>query len=282
MYWRFVSAVAAVSIKPGCPYMSAPYSGVTVKTIVVQCALPKEAERFVQVLEDPDQSDRYGIHIVSGDYRDMRLVVCVGGMGKVAAGATAQMAIMEFHPDALIFSGIAGGLNPRLGIGDVVIAHRLEYLETNTSIIAECAPYMPYFQSDPDLVKAAERALRNMGYSWVPSLSESGEHTGGASDARVHDEHRYVCGTIATSDQFNTDPHVLRRIMDDVHADCEEMEGAAAAHVSARCGIPFCAVRAISNRCGESYASVSDHEQDLLDAARIAASVCLRMLDMLT
>ena len=82
-----------------------------------------------------------------------------------------QLLIDRYEPDYLIFSGIAGGLNPRLSVGDIVIGEELHYLETNTPIIAECAPWLEHFTSDATLVNDAIEVLRRLTWNQVPLTS---------------------------------------------------------------------------------------------------------------
>lgn len=250
-------------------------------TMAVQCALAKETKPFLERIENVSHERHGGVDVGTGTYRGVRLVVAEGGMGSVSAGAASQMLIDRYEPDCLIFSGIAGGLNPALHIGDIVVGNQLHYLETNTPIIAECAPWKESFASSDVLRDAALDALRRQGWVRVPSLRElkAGLHTD-FKDRLGERGHRFVCGTIATSNQFNTDPAVLENIRTTVHADCEEMEGTAAAHICAKNNVPFLAIRAISNQCGESYESLDDHQTDLVDAAQAAASIGLDVINM--
>ena len=251
-------------------------------TVAVQCALAKETKPFLEQIGDASHERHGGVDVGVGTYRGIRLVVGEGGMGSVSAGAASQMLIDRYVPDVLVFSGIAGGLNPALRVGDIVVGDQLHYLETNTPIIAECAPWKESFASDETLRDAALDVLERQGWGRVPSLRELAMGQNAASMESLEDvARRFVCGTIATSNQFNTDPDVLERIRATVHADCEEMEGTAAAHICAKNDVPFLAIRAISNQCGESYESLDDHQNDLVDAAQAAASVGLGVIDML-
>ena len=254
-------------------------------TVAVQCALAKETKPFLERIEDASHERYGGVDVGVGTYRGIRLVVGEGGMGSVSAGAASQMLIDRYEPDVLVFSGIAGGLNPALRVGDIVVGDQLHYLETNTPIIAECAPWKESFTSDAALRDAVLDVLLPQGWGRVPSLRElamgqdassAGSSVGSPEDGA----RRFVCGTIATSDQFNTDPDVLERIRATVYADCEEMEGTAAAHICTKNYVPFLAIRAISNQCGESYESLDDHQNDLVNAARTAASIGLGVIDM--
>lgn len=59
------------------------------------------------------------------------------------------------------------------------------------------------------------------------------------------------------------------------------MEGAAVAHIAAKNSVPFLAIRAMSNRCGESYESLDAHKDDLVLAANRAGSLTLSVLNAL-
>lgn len=261
--------------------------------LAVIVALQKEAQPILQAFcGDYKTWDSYGVTFIQGKIasnskgENPTLTICVAGMGKCAAAAAAQALIIESNPQVLIFSGIAGALNPRLSVGDIVIGKKLHYLETNTHIISECAPYKSVFESDPKLCDLAAKEAQLLGFRLEKSLEESSSVAGDLSSDFKQSESNVnsaacVCGNIATSDQFNTDPDILDAVRATVFGDCEEMEGAAAAHIAAKNGVPFLAIRSMSNRCGESYESVDSHKDDLVLAANQAGSLTLRVLKAL-
>lgn len=261
--------------------------------LAVIVALQKEAQPILHAFcGDYKTWDSYGVTFIQGKIasnskgENPTLTICVAGMGKSAAAAAAQALIIESNPQVLIFSGIAGALNPRLSVGDIVIGKKLHYLETNTQIIAECAPYKSVFESDPKLCDLAAKEAQLLGFRLEKSLEESSSVAGDLfSDFKQNESNvnsaAYLCGNIATSDQFNTDPDILDVVRATVFGDCEEMEGAAAAHIAAKNGVPFLAIRSMSNRCGESYESVDSHKDDLVLAANQAGSLTLRVLKAL-
>ncbi|MDO4913556.1 MAG: 5'-methylthioadenosine/S-adenosylhomocysteine nucleosidase, partial [Bifidobacteriaceae bacterium] len=225
------------------------------------------------------KQELYGMTYISGEYQNVNIHAMVTGMGKSAAAAGAQLLIYLAKPRAVIFTGIAGGLNPALNIGDIVVGSTLRYLETNEDIIADCKPYMKVFHSDNNLVSICSRVLDHMGFAKALPMRESlGVQINEVEEARKE----YVLGTIATSDQFNTDENVLDEIRSTIFADCEEMEGASVAHISAKCNVPFLAIRAISNQCGESYEEVDSNIQNLHIAAQRAGEVALGVVNLLT
>ena len=272
---------------------SGDFSNLSKLAIIV--ALQKEAQPILQAFSGEYKSwQDYGVTFIQGKIASNNnensaiLTICIAGMGKCAAAAAAQALIIEAKPQVLIFSGIAGALNPRLNVGDIVIGKNLHYLETNTQIIADCAPYKEVFESDSKLCDLAVNQAKLLGFRLEKSLQESSSaacdsSAGFKQSASNKSENgvAYVCGNIATSDQFNTDPKILDAVREEVFGDCEEMEGAAVAHIAAKNSVPFLAIRAMSNRCGESYESLDAHKDDLVLAANRAASLTLSVLNAL-
>ena len=71
-----------------------------------------------------------GVEFVAGRLEGRDVVLFLSGISVVNAAMTAQLALERFHIDRILFSGIAGGVDPGLNVGDVVIADRWgQYLE---------------------------------------------------------------------------------------------------------------------------------------------------------
>ncbi|NQZ56313.1 MAG: 5'-methylthioadenosine/S-adenosylhomocysteine nucleosidase, partial [Lentisphaeraceae bacterium] len=49
-------------------------------------------------------------------------VICKSGVGKVLAAMVCQKLIDLYEPSCIIFTGVAGALNDKLDIGDVIIS----------------------------------------------------------------------------------------------------------------------------------------------------------------
>lgn len=265
--------------------------------IAVQCALEREAKLIISEMDDEQTEIILNNRVTLGSYRGVSLVVCVGGMGAANAASAAQFIIDRYGPKALIFSGIAGSINPGLGIGDILICSEQHYAETNTQIISECAPFLEYFPSDVTMVEAAVESAEEAGFERIRSQRElagmprsqercsSIENDGAEiklADTAVEpvnkDGRHYVVGSISTSDRFNTDPDVLRGLVDCFGAEGEAMEEAPAAQISAKCGVRFLCVRGISNPCGEAYDDLDAQEHNLQQAADNAGTVTLGVI----
>lgn len=253
--------------------------------IAIIGALEKEVRQIYAAVEKGTVADEAGLRIVGGEYHGFEIVATTAGMGTVNAAAAAQHLISAHGANAIIFSGIAGGLNPALHIGDVVIGERLRYLDTDTALIAESAPGLEEFSSSDFLVELAEQTLRAHGFVDA-ALSEGDAATARAeADATLFrrnntdsEPQRFLRGTIATGDRFVSGAEAKAAAIAATQGDCVEMEGAAIAHVAAKNGIDCLVLRAISDNCDESYDALSSREFDLEEYAKSASSLVLSIV----
>lgn len=253
--------------------------------IAIIGALEKEVRQIYAAVEKGTVADEAGLRIVGGEYHGFEIVATTAGMGTVNAAAAAQHLISAHGANAIIFSGIAGGLNPALHIGDVVIGEHLRYLDTDIALIAESAPGLEEFSSSDFLVELAEQTLRAHGFVDA-ALSEGDAATARAeADATIFrrnntdsEPQRFLRGTIATGDRFVSGAEAKAAAIAATQGDCVEMEGAAIAHVAAKNGIDCLVLRAISDNCDESYDALSSREFDLEEYAKSASSLVLSIV----
>ena len=235
------------------------------RTIAIIGALEKEVTRIHDALANHTVTHEAGLEVAHGSLGGLDVVATVAGMGTVNAAAAAQHLISAYRPEAIVFSGIAGGLNPALHIGDVVVGEHLRYLDTDTALVAESAPGLEEFVSSPELVDAAASVLASNGF--IDATSSKADGTGA----------QFLLGTIATGDRFITGTD-KNAVIEATRADCVEMEGAAIAHVAAKNGIACLVLRAISDNCDESYVDLSHRAFDLEEYARTASELVLGIL----
>jgi adenosylhomocysteine nucleosidase len=62
---------------------------------------------------------------LSVSHQGLDLVLVRSRIGKVAAASAATLLLHEFECDALLFTGVAGGVHSSVGIGDIVVAEAL-------------------------------------------------------------------------------------------------------------------------------------------------------------
>ena len=101
-----------------------------VRRIAVVSAFEPEWQSLEGDLVDPQMVRINGTDFVTGKLAGKDVVLFLSGVSMVNAAMTTQLALDRFDVEAIVFSGIAGGVDPALDIGDVVVAERWgEYLE---------------------------------------------------------------------------------------------------------------------------------------------------------
>ncbi len=154
-------------------------------------------------------------------------VVAVCGEGKVNAAMCAQAMIMEFHPDIIINSGVAGGLSKRLKITDAVIADAVVQHDMDMSPLG----YAPGHICGIDGIRIeCDTHAKNLLAQCV-------------KDSNIN----YITGVIASGDQFINSNEKKRWLIDTFDAAACEMEGGAIGHVCKLNDTPFAVLRTISD-----------------------------------
>lgn len=177
-----------------------------------------------------------------GTFKKIPCVCVMAGIGKVNAALTAEILIMEYDIDALIFTGVAGGINPELGIGDIVISQSVVHHDYAHLGPEKLTPYDTVgYQADSLLMAVAMRAAQDARFDEVPLkiCKETGHLP------------RIVLGKIITGDQFIASEEKRQWLERTFSADCVEMEGAAVAQVCAINAIPFVIIRCLSDLANE-------------------------------
>jgi adenosylhomocysteine nucleosidase len=99
----------------------------TAPVIGVLSAMTLEIETLGQELTDKTEMTVQGIRFTTGSLKDRKVMLTHSGRGKVNAAMAATLLVEQFQPTHVLFTGIAGGLNPDLRPGDVVIGAKTAY-----------------------------------------------------------------------------------------------------------------------------------------------------------
>lgn len=151
------------------------------------------------------------------------------GIGKVQAAALTQ-ALLTRGAAAVLFTGVAGGVDPDLRVGDLVVA--VDAVQHDVDVTA--LGYAPGQLPGHPVAWTADPALRDVVYAAAAALAASAGW-------------RVVLGRVASGDRFVADPDQVARLRTDFGAACAEMEGAAVAQVCAAWGVPWAIVRSVSD-----------------------------------
>ena len=249
--------------------------------IGVLCAIPEEIEHFGAHFREVEVRAVAGYSFRAGTLDGVPVVLAECGIGKVNAALVATILCREFEARLLLFSGVAGGLDPALGVGDLVVGTRLvqhDYgalIEDTIKAYQPGVPPLPGFEGaigyepEPGLLDSARRALAGLD---LPPLSA--EASGGTPrQPRLH------FGTIVTGDTFVNSESARKRLHAEFAGVAVEMEGAAVAQIADRFGVKCLVVRALSDLAGaESHV---DFRAFLHEAAGLAATVVRRLAPVL-
>ena len=95
-----------------------PRPATTMRVIGGLSVMTLEIETLGQQLTDKTEMTVQGIRFTTGSLKERRIVLAYSGMGKVNAAMAATLLVEQFQPTHVLFTGIAGGLNPDLRPGD--------------------------------------------------------------------------------------------------------------------------------------------------------------------
>lgn len=197
------------------------------KPIGIIGALDEEIGAFLSGTKVEKKTGKASMVFYCGKYSGADVVVVKSGVGKVNAASCAQILIDTFSVRAIIFTGVAGAVNPALEIGDVVISKDLIEHDIDATALG-CMPGQILFSNMREF--AADKRLVD------------------AAKGMRLDGHKVHVGRILTGDQFITKKEKIAELKSVFSGDCVEMEGAAVAHVCTLNKIPFLIVRSISDR----------------------------------
>lgn len=197
------------------------------KTIGILTAMSVEYRQVAAMLEDTETVQSGPQSFLTGSLGESRIVLLQCGIGKTNAASGVTNMIMTFHPDCIISTGAAGGIDTCLDVMDVVVGRQVCYHDVNCGQDVDPGQVQglpKYFDGDDRLVEVA---------------------TSLETDVRV------VPGLICTGDQFITN----RTELDGIKAKypqglAVDMESASIAQVCHLWNVPFLSFRIISDTPG--------------------------------
>lgn len=192
-------------------------------------AMEEEIEILRDKMKVEDTEKVAGMVFHKGKLGGENIVLVRSGVGKVNAATCTQALIDHFGVDYIINSGVAGGVDPKIKVGDIVISKDAVQHDMDVTALGEKPGAIPrmnqtYFEADAKLIKLANGAAKG--------LSE---------DINIH------LGRIASGDQFIASAEKKENIINHFSPYAVEMEGAAIAHVAYLNKVPFVIIRSISD-----------------------------------
>lgn len=207
--------------------------------IAVIGAMKEEIELLVSDMDVQGSTTIAGIEYREGSLYGKPVVLCMSGVGKVNAAVCTQILIDRFQADAVIFTGVAGALDPELTIGDLVISSDCMQHDMDVTALGFDRGIIPYaetsvFQADSNLIELAKSASKDF-------------------------EGRTKVGRILSGDQFIASRELVAELYKSLQGTCTEMEGAAVAQVCHLNGIPFVIIRSMSDQAdGKAHVNFAE------------------------
>jgi adenosylhomocysteine nucleosidase len=209
--------------------------------LAILSALPEEQAGLLEQLQGAQCSVVAGREFWRGTLRGQSVVLALSRIGKVAAATTTVALIERFGVAQIVFTGVAGGVGAGVQVGDVVVG--TGYVQHDM----DASPLFPRFQIPLTglTVMAADAVLVQALVAACHEGLQGLQHA-----QRIPLVHQ---GLIASGDRFvngvTETHHIVQALQSRGHEPLAvEMEGAAVAQVCQDYGVPFAAVRTISDR----------------------------------
>jgi adenosylhomocysteine nucleosidase len=267
----FVSAV----LLPSCHHPRE--QDVPTGSLAVLGAFEQEVSLLGDMLTAAKSRSIEGITFTSGRLDGTPIVLAWTGVGKVNAAMTTTLLLEHFQPAQVILTGIAGGVDPNLEPGDIVIAEQtahhdmgilwsdgVEHGGVKNRLTGGTNPV--FFPADPNLLAVARRAAERA--TFEPVSRKTGEKPP-----------RVVCGTVVTGDTFVASETACAEFVEKLGADAVEMEGAAVAQVCYQRSVGCLVIRSIADKADES--AIVDKQTFYATAAKNSATLVARMIEKL-
>ena len=203
-------------------------------TTAIVSAMHEELAAVLALMPDEQVQLAAGREFWVGHLHGQPVVAVLSRIGKVAAATTATVLIERFGVSRIVFTGVAGGLAPGVEVGDIVVAD--SFLQHDL----DASPIFPKYQVP---LYGVDRFAADAGLSG--QLAQAAQLALPA--VRLHR------GLVVSGDRFvstTAESAALQAALP--HALAVEMEGAAIAQVCHDYGVPFAAVRTVSDRADDA------------------------------
>lgn len=222
-------------------------------TIGVIVAMESEKNLVLNILDNATQTTIDKGNFVEGTIGKHHIVLLKSSIGKVSAAVGTLLLIQNFKPDCIINTGVAGSLNKKIGVMDIVVGERTVYHDVDCSEgneIGQIQGLPRFFFADKNLVESAKKL----------NISQ-----------KIH------FGLICSGDRFISKLDELQNIQN-IFPDglAVDMESNAIAQVCYLYNVPFMSMRIISDTPG-----ITDHVSQYFDFWKEAPKTSLEVIKQL-
>ncbi|KZN47311.1 5'-methylthioadenosine/S-adenosylhomocysteine nucleosidase [Pseudoalteromonas luteoviolacea] len=223
-------------------------------------AMEQEVTILRDTMQSPQTLKKGGFTFYTGQLGGHEVTLVQSGIGKVAATVATTLLIDNFAPDCVVNTGSAGGFEPSLNVGDIVISDEVRHHDVDVTAFGYeigQVPQMPAgFAANPALIKASKESIHAV----------EGIQT--------------MVGQICTGDSFMCDPVRIEKTRQDFpNMLAVEMEGAAIAQACHVLETPFVVIRSMSDIAGKE--SPQSFEEYLEVASVNSSKLVVALLEKL-
>ncbi len=212
------------------------------------CAMQDEVQTILDhmSIDRVDHKGKRDYYV--GSLYNQEIVVVFSRWGKVASAITTTQIINDYPLTEIIFTGVAGGVQENINIGDIIIGHNLYQHDL------DARPFFDKFhipildkkcialEKNEQLIQATEAFIND--YNSFVDLHE-------AESFKIT-KPNYLVSDIASGDQFISSAVKIKELNQSLPTvSCVEMEGASVAQVCYEYEIPFSIIRTISDKADD-------------------------------
>ena len=194
-------------------------------TIGIIGALPEEIHPYREVMTNVSSKTQLGLEFISGGLCGHRIVAVECGVGKTNAALGATLLISAHGAEAIVFTGVCGGLADSLRVFDTVISECSAHHDLPVEFLTSYRPHLP-----GEWLPCGEALL---------AAARLGVAAGDYGDS-VH------FGKVVTGEVF-VHREGREEIISRFNPLCVDMETASVAQVAFVAGVPYIAVRTVSD-----------------------------------
>jgi uncharacterized protein len=202
------------------------------------------------------------------DYNSKKILIACTGLGTIFASSLLTLVHCHFHPDYVLFSGTAGGINTTLNIGDILIAEQAYEAEIQEAFkllpgtpFENCLNHPLKKENFPAIYKANDELVKI-----AKSINDF--------DKMIH------CGTVVSSNAFPAPLDLYEKIKQE-NPYSIDMETSALYQIAWLLKIPVLVIRGISNLLDANGGDKNINQSDVKGSATAAAKFLLKIFHRL-
>lgn len=223
-------------------------------------AMKEEVDGLISILSNANMKSVAGLDFYEGYIGAKHVVLVCCGIAKVNAAMCTQILISEFGVDSIINTGVAGGIDDCINVGDVVISTDAIQYDVDASAAGDPKGTIPRMKTS---VFTANKELVDLAYDTYIKVNDFfDDELKKDNICRTYNFNKnpnIYKGRIITGDKFVADKGTKNMLKKNFGGYCCEMEGGSIAHVAYCNNIPFVIIRSISDNA-DNEASITFDE----------------------